>query len=189
MIWKTTLAFLVDKVSLFSNKNNNAQSSTFLKALTILLIFFGGFFNISSAYSQFIPDGNYNVSEYAGAVELIINPNASGTCEVLQVYSIVKTDINGSYLLLGFYNGNGGNSVFRYYLDTDPTLDLVSEPYKGETYSFPGSDVVLQVNANDSPPLVYKWDGSSLVLNNSSGLIAKAGDFNSGDGQFIEIKV
>ena len=45
MIWKTTLAILVDKVSLFSNKNNNAQSSTFLKALTILLIFFGGFFN------------------------------------------------------------------------------------------------------------------------------------------------
>ncbi len=188
MIWKTTLAFPVYLLSL--GKRYAQTGKTPFKTLSILLTIAGYIFSISTGYSQgFIPDGDYNASEYVGSIKTDINMNASGTCEVIQVYSVVKTDLNSPYLLLGFYNGNGGNSIFRYYLDTDPSLDLVSETYKGTTYPFPGADVVLQVNANDSPPLVYKWNGSSLVLNNSSGLIAKAGDFNSGDGQFIEIKV
>src|SRR5690606_25694088 len=135
----------------------------------------------------FIPDGNYSTSEYSGAVVKDINESGS-TCTVTQVYSIVKSDQNGPYLLLGFYNGNGGNAIFRYYLDTDPSLDLVSETYD-KTYYFPGADVVLEINANGSSSLVYKWNGSNLVLNNSSDLIAKTGSFNPGDGKFIEFKV
>src|SRR5690606_2960725 len=81
-----------------------------------------------------------------------------------------------------------GNAIFRYYLDTDPSLDLVSETYD-KTYYFPGADVVLEINANGTSSLVYKWNGSNLVLNNSSDLIAKTGSFNPGDGKFIEFKV
>ena len=174
MIWKTTF--------------NKITGPTFAKSLILafLAIFL---FSADNAYAQFIPDGDYSPSEYAGGQVRDIDLNATGTCNVKQVYSIVKSDSEGPYLLLGFYNGNAGQATFRYYIDTDPTLDLVSETFKGESYSFPGADVVLQVNASGNTASVFKYNGTSLETYTGSGIIAAVGDYNQADDKFIEIKI
>ncbi|TXD93136.1 hypothetical protein ES724_11020, partial [Gillisia hiemivivida] len=188
MIWKTTSPKFENAKRSF--RGLSSISLPFSKTLIVLLIFSGCFFNFSTAYSQvFVPDGDYTASEYAAGQVKDIKLGSNNTCDVQQVYAVVKSDTNGPYLLLGLFNGNNGSSIFRYYLDTDPSLDLVSETYKSKVYPFPGADVVLQIDANDSSTLVYKWNGTNLVLNNVSGLIAEVGDFAPNDGKFIEIKV
>ncbi|TQI70620.1 gliding motility-associated-like protein [Gramella sp. Hel_I_59] len=174
MIWKTTFTKIT--------------GPTFAKSLILafLAIFL---FSADTAYAQFIPDGNYTPSEYAGGQVRDIDLNATGTCNVKQVYTVVKSDSEGPYLLLGFYNGNAGQATFRYYIDTDPTLDLVSETFKGESYSFPGADVVLQVNASGNTASVFKYNGTSLETYTGSGIIAAVGDYNPADDKFIEIKI
>ncbi len=170
MIWKTTIKKFTDL--------NLAKGIT----LALLGIFL---FNGNYAHAQFIPDGNYSEAEYAGGEVRDIDLNASQTCQVKQVYSIVKSDSEGPYLLLGFYNGNAGQATFRYYLDTDPNIAIQSD------YGQPvgDADVVLQVKANGSDAKVFKYDGANFIELTDSGIAAEAGDFNSGDGKFIEFKV
>ena len=170
MIWKTTF--------------NKITGLSFAK--NIILAFLAIFlFSANNAHAQFVPDGNYSASEYAGGQVKDIDLNASGTCEVQQVYSIVKSDIDGPYLLLGFYNGNNGNAIFRYYLDTDPNISIGSD--FGRLVG--DADVAVQVNANSSETEVFKYNGTSFEAFTGSGIIAAGGDFQLNDGKFIEIKV
>ncbi|MFV9484426.1 PKD domain-containing protein, partial [Christiangramia sp. ASW11-125] len=172
-------------------KNTFKKTTGLTLAKSLILAFLAIFlFSADSAYAQvFTPDGDFSASEYAGGQVRDVDLNATGTCNVKQVYSIVKSDIEGPYLLLGFYNGNAGQATFRYYIDTDPTLDLVSETFKGESYSFPGADVVLQVNASGNTASVFKYNGTSLVNYTGSGIIAAVGDYDPADDKFIEIKI
>ncbi|EHQ01268.1 hypothetical protein [Gillisia limnaea] len=191
MIWKTTFALLVDKATLFFNKKNCAQPPSFFKTLTILLIFSGCFFNFSTGYSQTVPDGNFNATEYSDAQTSAVDSNASTTCDVVKVLATINNDIPADpYLLLGFQVGNGGNAIFRYYFDTDGK-SIGTDRFANKEIVVGDADLVVQINTNNSNSLeVLKWDGTSFQTSATNfGIKAAVGDFAPGDSRFLEVKI
>ncbi len=149
--------------------------------LTVLLAFVSSL----AGYSQYVIDGNYDATEYSTGQVIVVDPTASGTCEVEEIFAVVKEDV----FLLGIHNGNAGNAIFRYYFDTDPTIGIDYEVFKGDTVYVHGADRVIQIQANDGSSIkAYTWDGSNWVIDNN-GITAKVGDYNPGDKEFIEIMI
>ncbi|MGM8361717.1 PKD-like domain-containing protein, partial [Flavobacterium sp. ARAG 55.4] len=184
---KTKLLFLLTILALlFTTVNNslpNKKKIIPIRFLAFLILLFSS----TIGYSQvFVPDGNYNATEYSGSQIFNIDLTTNSTCEVKQVYTLVKQDINGSYLLLGLNNGNGGQSAFRYYINSIPNQGMTSD----YGVNVAGADIVIQIEANSANSVVvYKWNGSALIENTNSGVTAAIGDFLPNDGKFIEFKI
>ncbi|QIA08903.1 gliding motility-associated C-terminal domain-containing protein [Draconibacterium halophilum] len=155
------------------------------RTLLLGLVFL--FLGVTKGYSQYPLDGNYDVAEYEDGQSLIINPTASGTCEVGEVFAVVKDTI----VLIGFQNGNAGNAIFRYYFNIDPDFGLEYEVFKGDTVFTNGADMVLQLQANDGSTLeVFQLDSVTQTWQqDGNGITAMVGDYDPSDGKFIEIMI
>ena len=150
-------------------------------SLTLIMLVFVA----TKGFTQYVIDGNYDKDEYSSGQVIIMDSTATGTCEVGEIFAVVKDDV----LLIGIQNGNAGNAIFRYYFDTDPDNGVDYEVFKGETIYVGGADRVLQIQANDASSLeVYEWNGSSWVPD-GNGITAMVGDYTPGDKKFIEIMV
>ena len=148
---------------------------------TISLLILGAY----NSFAQYPIDGDYSEEEYSTGQVIVLDPNASGTCEVGQIYAVVKDSV----LLIGIRNGNAGNAIFRYYFDTQPDYGTNFEEFNGDSIYVSGADKVLQIQANDGSTLqVYDWNGSSWD-SGADGITAMVGDYNPNDKEFIEILV
>ena len=136
----------------------------------------------------FIPDGNYDQTEYQDAQILVVDPNANSTCEINTIYTVVETDDNGSYLLLGFNNGNGGRAIFRYYIDVMPDCNIGTD----FNFNVGEADTVVEFDAKTGDLAVFMIEDcltNNLVEQINPNIQGAVGDFNPGDDEFIEIKI
>ena len=87
--------------------------------LGLVFLFFGTYFS----YGQDELDGNYcplpgtEGDEYGTGIFFTdtIDPNASATCEIEQIWA--KLDTANNKVRLAFKIGNGGSAIFRLYAD------------------------------------------------------------------------
>jgi len=148
--------------------------------ISILLFFVG----IEKGSAQ-VFDGSYSSPDYENAQTILVNADASSTCQVEQIWA---NRTENSELLLGFLNGNNGTAIFRFYLDTDnnPATGLQTETYDTD-YNVGGAELVLEVNVHNGSVTLYRWNGTTLTEDNTGDVQAAIGNYKDNDGKFFEV--
>ncbi len=157
------------------------------RTLILGLVFL--FFGTISGFGQDEFDGNWG-DEYLDAQYTLVDPNASGTCNLADVWATVVTDTdNNKYLLIGFHHGNSGQSTFRFYVndDGDLTTGHVIETFGSLEVDIEGIDKTLQLTTGNNAILTI-FDNNNIEITDSD-IDAKVGTFSDGQDDFFEILV
>ncbi|WP_372653508.1 hypothetical protein, partial [Draconibacterium sp.] len=158
--------------------------SNLTRTLILGLVFFIFSSNLSVGQTF---DGNYTPGEYADGMTQVFNVS-SGTCNIYQAWATINPGVGLENIILGFHIGNGGNSLFRIYIDADndSNTGLTYDNF-GNGVNVAGAEFILEIEA--------KQNGKTTVYDEFLNIITpttiegKNGDFNPGDGAFIEFKI
>ncbi|MCY1722331.1 hypothetical protein OU798_18425, partial [Prolixibacteraceae bacterium Z1-6] len=150
---------------------------TLLMGLVFLLL------GLSESFGQ-VFDGNYEYDDLLGIQSDTIDASASGTCEVNTIWATLLP--TNDSLLIGVRNGNNGNAIFRFYIDTDQNAEtgLKSDEFKNVNYPVGGAELIVQINVADGTILVYD---SLLNLDDTTGIQGAIGNYSGIDGEFFEM--
>ncbi|RIJ45314.1 hypothetical protein D1614_23495, partial [Maribellus luteus] len=143
-----------------------------------------------NGYSQVVFDGSYTPGEYDEGDSIVIDPNASSTCDVNTIYAAVQEDAGEYYLVLGIRNGNNGSAIFRYYFNTISGEGCVGETFKNIYYPVDSADIVIEIDVSkDNAYAVYNWDENSQDwVSDGAEFGTHIGDYTASDGEFSEIR-
>ncbi|SNR79314.1 SprB repeat-containing protein, partial [Lutibacter agarilyticus] len=172
------------------------KKTTFFRIVTLMVLLFV----TTISYSQSV-DGDYcpgpglSGDEYGDSLTVIPSSVGSGTCAIEQIWADIDTDAGA--FKLAFKIGNGGNALFRIYLDTDfdETTGLLSDTFGGQTNAISGAEYILEIGALKGATTLYKVNlvdltYSSVDLNGIIGATGNStGCANKDDGEFIELYV
>ncbi|WP_340113198.1 immunoglobulin domain-containing protein, partial [Maribellus mangrovi] len=173
---------------------------TFSTSRAVLMVLLMGIFLLETATTiNGQVDGNYSLK-----TDYLTDPNdeyydsftkyygqASGTCDVEQVWAKLITNGSGepTAIQLGFQNGNNGAAIFRIYLDTEPGTGLTVDTDLNPDFPVSGADYILQIGVGDNGNFKV-FDEYLTEITDDTGISGVAGDFeNPGDGEFFEIYI
>nr|WP_320153927.1 hypothetical protein [uncultured Draconibacterium sp.] len=157
---------------------------SYILILGILLNVFSSF----DSSAQIEIDGNFE-TDYLN--EQFINlGTVSATCEVGDIYAAIVTHSDGNdYLVLGIHNGNNGEAIFRFFLDSEENFGTDSYIYKKVSYPVNDADRMLEIYAASNSFTSYTYDGTDFVAETNSEIIGLQGDYELNDGKFLEIAI
>ncbi len=176
-------------------KIGNQVTESLKRSIMCLLFVVAGF---TYGYSQgnvfdgnYLPVANAAGDEYADAFTQIVDPGASSTCEIEQIWAkIIKNVLNEPVAFqLGFKIGNAGTALFRIYVDTDnnSATGLTTDPDLNIPVA--GAEYIFQINSNSGETILFTGSGSTLTPAPSAGIAGLNGNFSETDKKFIEVNI
>ncbi|WP_321372203.1 hypothetical protein [uncultured Draconibacterium sp.] len=160
------------------------------RSLTLTLVFgiLFTFLNSTNSIGQILIDGNFE-TDYLN--EQFINlGTVSATCEVGDIYAAVVTHTdNNDYLVLGIHNGNNGEAIFRFFIDSQEDYGTDNYVYKKVSYPINDADRMLEIYAASNSFSSYIYNGTDFVPEVNSEIIGLQGDYDPNDGKFLEIAI